>query len=211
MWEALRLRFLARQFARPSGWAGRWLIAPVLNRSGAAMNKLVLEQLAPATGDRVLEAGFGGADLLASFLEAEVERVIGIDRSDAMVSRARRRFPRALRERRLRLHTASAESLPIEDAAIDKACSVNTLYFWDNPAAVLAEFARVIRPGGSLHLCFQTPEAVRRWPGHIHGFKAYSVEAIAAEVEQAGFGNVRRTAGSDPAVGEFVCLGSERI
>lgn len=56
--------WLARQFARPSGLAGRWLIAPWLNRISRAMNRLVLAQLGVGPRDDVLEVGFGGGGLL---------------------------------------------------------------------------------------------------------------------------------------------------
>src|SRR3546814_19797747 len=69
----------------------------------------------------------------------------GVDISRPMVQRASRRFRR---HGRLHLHRASAEALPLPDAAVDKACSVNNIYFWGDPAAGMAEFARVIRPGG---------------------------------------------------------------
>src|SRR3546814_5270861 len=58
-----------------------------------------------------------------------------------------RRPPRATRTDTLfpyttlfRSHRASAEALPLPDAAVDKACSVNNIYFWGDPAAAMAEF-----------------------------------------------------------------------
>jgi ubiquinone/menaquinone biosynthesis C-methylase UbiE len=201
-------RFLARQFARPSGWAGRWWIGPWLNRIGRAMNRLALEQLELRPHDDVLEVGFGGGELLGRILAATSGDVFAVDISAAMVERARRRF--AGRER-LHLHRAPAASLPLTDAAVDKACSVNALYFWQDPAVPLSELARVLRPRGRLVLCFQSPAAVRAWPGHVHGFAAYEVEAIIGHMEQAGFGPPKVSQGSHAGVGDFVCLTSERI
>ena len=61
-------RFLARQFARPSGWIGRRLIAPWLDRISAPMARLALDMLEPGPGERVLDVGFGGGGLIAKLL-----------------------------------------------------------------------------------------------------------------------------------------------
>lgn len=172
------------------------------------MNRLALAELAPEPGDRLLEVGFGGGDLLRSLLDRGPALLTGVDVSDSMLALARRRFRG---EGRLRLLLGSAEDLPLDSGTVDKAYSVNSLYFWKDLAAASREFARAIRPGGSLALCFQTPQAVRSWPGHVHGFTAYDAEEVGARLEQAGFRNIRSARGSDPSVGEFVCLVSEKL
>jgi ubiquinone/menaquinone biosynthesis C-methylase UbiE len=170
------------------------------------MNRLVLAELPPEPGERFLEVGFGGGDLLRSLLKEDAALVTGVDISEAMLARARRRFGNEVRLRR-----GSAEALPLDAGSVDKAYSVNSIYFWKDLAAAAHEFARVIRPGGALALCFQTPEAVRNWPGHVHGFAAYEPEEVSGRLEQAGFRKTREVRGSDRSVGEFVCLVSERI
>jgi ubiquinone/menaquinone biosynthesis C-methylase UbiE len=178
-----------------------------LNRTGAAMNRMALAELAPEPGDRLLEVGFGGGDLLRSLLERDPALVTGVDVSEAMLARARRLGG----EDRLRLLLGSAENLPLNAGSVDKAYSVNSIYFWKDFPAASREFARVIRRGGAVALCFQIPQAVRSWPGHVHGFAAYEVEEVALQLEQAGFRSPRVARGSDRSVSEFVCLVSERI
>jgi arsenite methyltransferase len=174
------------------------------------MNRLVLKQLDPQPQERVLEIGFGGGDLLGLLLGSGAQEIVGIDISDEMVARARRRFRAEVKQGRLRLLTASAEALPRGEGGFDAVCSVNTVYFWARPAAVLAELARVTRPGGRLVLGLQIPESVRRWPGHRYGFHAYGADELAALMEAAGFQPPARTCGSDKRVGDFLCLTSVR-
>ena len=174
------------------------------------MNRLAFEQLGMGRGEYVLEVGFGGGDLIEWLVSAGETRVIGVDPSQAMLKRAKRRFRDRVAQGQVELLAGSAEALPIVDRSIDKACSVNSAYFWPDPAAAMAEFARVLRPGGRLVLCLQSPQSVRAWPGHVHGFRAHDADELVCLMATAGFGPVRRTEGEAPAVGYFFCLSSER-
>ena len=202
-------RWLARQFARPTGLLGKWLIGPGLDRIGRAMSEAAFERLHVRPGDRILEVGFGGGELSKRILGAGAA-ITGVDISEAMVARARRRFRNAGRAGQGSFITGAAEALPVAAGAFDKAVSVNAIYFWHDLAAVMAEFARVLRPGGILVLCFQTPEAVRRWPGHRHGFVAYEPEDVLGNMAAAGIGHVDTVRGSAAAVGKFLCVKGQR-
>jgi ubiquinone/menaquinone biosynthesis C-methylase UbiE len=69
--------------------------------------------------------------------------VAGLDLSTAMLGKARQTAPRAL------LVNGTATHLPWADASFDAAFCVNALHHFDDHAAAFAEFARVLRPGGS--------------------------------------------------------------
>lgn len=172
------------------------------------MSRLALEQLDVRPGDRVLEVGFGGGVLTAMLLRAGAD-VTGIDRSDVMVRRADRRFSRHVRAGQARFLTGAAEALPVA-GPFDSAVSVNTIYFWPDLEPALAGFARLVRPGGYLILSFQTPEAVRRWPGHRYGFTAHPAVDVRTAMAVAGFRAVASASGEDGPVGRFVCLKGER-
>lgn len=196
-------RFLARQFARPSGWLGRLWIAPWLDRISAEMNRLTLAELDLRPDEAVLEIGFGGGALLAAILATTSGPVWGVDLSPAMVARARRRFAGVVR---LQLVEASVERLPLATASVDKACSVNNLYFWPDPAAGMAELARVVRPGGMLAIAFEPPEELRKWPGHRFGFRLYEEAELRSLMAAAGFIGLRRAEGSGRKPDRFLCL-----
>lgn len=196
-------RFLASQFARPHGAAGRFLLGPLLDWIGAPMMAAAFRALETRPGEAVLDLGIGGGALSRRLVRAGAA-VTGVDPSPVLLDRARRRMPGALF---LEGHGAA---IPLPDAAMDKAASVNTLYFWADPGAVMAELARVLRPGGRLVLGFQTAEAVRAWPGHVHGFHAWDEAAIATAAEAAEFRILAVHAGRDPRVRDYRTLVARR-
>jgi ubiquinone/menaquinone biosynthesis C-methylase UbiE len=174
------------------------------------MNRTAFERLEIKPGEQVLEVGFGGGDLIEWMLAATTAEVTGVDLSEAMVKRAQRRFANEVREGRLRLFTAAVDNLPLADASTDRACSINSIYFWPDPTLAIGEFARVLRPRGRLVLSFQTPASVRAWPGHVHGFRAYGADEVAALMRTGGFANVRTEQGEARGVGEFICMIGDR-
>ena len=206
MFAGLAQRYLAQQFARPRGLAGRWIFGTWLDRVSQGMNRQALRLLDVQPEDRVLEVGFGGGGLLASILAAKPREAIGVDLSEEMVARGRSRFRPEIAAGRARILAGSVESLPMADAAADKACSLNTIYFWKNPAAGMAELARVLRPGGLLILGFEAAETLRAWPGHRYGFTVYEPDEVVRLAEKAGFGDAEVHEGLEPKYGKIYCV-----
>lgn len=203
-------RSLARQFARPHGWIGERLIAPWLDRIAGPSNRLALRQLDVRPGECVLEIGFGGGALLAALLSAVAGRVIGVDISDEMVARARRRFARQLGTGQLHLVRSPVERLSIEDESVDAAVSVASLYFWPDPEAAFAELARAIRPGGRLVLCFEPADELRKWPGHRFGFRLFEQHEVEQLLARAGFSVRLAETGYGSKPDRFLCLSAVR-
>jgi SAM-dependent methyltransferase len=71
-------------------------------------------------------------------------RVIGVDQSPEMLELARARLPEA------QFHQAELTSLPLPDDCVDTVVCALALEYLPDLAAVFAEFARVLRPGGHL-------------------------------------------------------------
>lgn len=160
-------------------------------------------------GDRVLDLGFGGGALVARLLAAGA-LVEGVDRSEAMVARAQRRHRVAVREGRARFQLGSADALPLSDRSVDCAASVNTLYFWPDLVPPILELARVLAPGGRLVLCYQVADAVRDWPGHVHGFTAHADGCVDEALSGAGFRLQGEHRGEDRRVGRWRTVAAVR-
>jgi ubiquinone/menaquinone biosynthesis C-methylase UbiE len=94
---------------------------------------------------------------------------------------------------------------------VTKAVSVNSLYFWPDPAAALAELARVMKPGARLAIVFEPAAELRKWPGHRFGFRLFEPAEVKAMMEQAGFTDVVERWGTGRRPARFCCLSGERI
>src|SRR6185312_7336937 len=104
----------------------------------------------PNDGGSVLDVATG-TGLVAAQLLARGHRVTGLDQSPEMLAAARRRF-----DGHVPLVEASATEIPFPDASFDHLTFTYLLRYVDDPAATLAELARVVRPGGtvaSLEFC----------------------------------------------------------
>ena len=98
----------------------------------------------PVDAGRVLDVATG-TGLVAARLHDRGFRVTGLDQSPEMLARARARL-----ENRVELVEGSADELPFADAAFDHLTFTYLLRYVDDPAATLAELARVVRPGGTI-------------------------------------------------------------
>ena len=197
--------FIAGQLRLPSGWFGRFVVASILNRGNAPMNELTLKLLDLAPGDRVLEVGFGGGDLINRMLPMVSRgRIAGADPSPEMVALCARRFREAIGAGRLELRQAGAEALPYASDEFTKACGVNTIYFWPDPARCLLELKRTLRGGGRLVLTFNPRATAEKLPYTRHGFTLYEPDEVRRLLEAAGFRDVRIAAGTS-RLGPFAC------
>ncbi|MEU9454520.1 methyltransferase domain-containing protein [Streptomyces sp. NPDC048277] len=81
-----------------------------------------------------------------AYLHELGHHVIGVDASQEMLALARKRLPD------VELHEADLHRLPVPDNAVDTVVCTLALTHVPDLAPVLAEFARVLRPGGHLVL-----------------------------------------------------------
>ena len=126
-------------------------IAPVYD----AMNKVMTAgldrrwrtatiQATVRPGDRVLDACCGTGDLAIAARKAGAVSVVGVDFSEGMLERARRKAPE------LEWIQADVLALPFEDASFDAAVVGFGVRNVDDLEAGLRELRRVLRAGGTL-------------------------------------------------------------
>jgi len=171
---------LATQLRHPHG-IHALAVAQSMNRSNGDLNRAALALLSVTAGEQVLEIGPGNAAFAPELLQAPHSRYLGVDVSAAMVAAGNALLAGHGLQERAELHLGDAHALPPDEACIDAALAVNTLYFWDELRLPFAELARVLRPGGRLCLAFGDAAFMRTLPFAAHGFHLHEL----AEVEQA--------------------------
>ena len=115
----------------------------------------------------------------------------GIEISQPMLERARRRFRAATAAGRLALHEASVSDMPFPDGTFTKVVTINTMHFWPEPAAGLREIARVLRPGGRFVLAVRPKAYIERIAFTDHGFAVFEDDELRALLGGAGLSDIR--------------------
>ncbi|MDF0748862.1 malonyl-ACP O-methyltransferase [Marinobacter sp. 71-i] len=142
------------------------------------MGQVMLDQLEealavspPCKGLQVLDLGSGTGWFTGQLAGIPGARVTGVDIAPGML-----RYARSVNPTGIRWLMADAESLPLPDNSVDVVFSNLMIQWCRNPASVLAECRRVLRPGGRLMVSTlldgtldELREAWRRAdPGHQH-------------------------------------------
>lgn len=159
-----------------------------LHPGGLETTRRLVEQCRIQAGDRVLDVASGTGETACMLAEQVGADVRGVDHSEDMVRRARQKAEahRVAAEFR----SADAGALPFDDASFDAAICECTLCLLDKPS-VLAEMARVVRPGGyvGMHdLCWRerAPERLKRSLHELEGEEPETLEGWRHLFEAAG-------------------------
>lgn len=127
-----------------------WLTAQEVWRRH--IRERIATRLADGARD-VLDDGTGpGVSAIAIAAALPAVRVVGLDISAPMISRARPHVARCPDRERITLVQGDAMALPFPDASFDGVTGHSFLYLMPDRAKALSEAHRVLRPGGRLVL-----------------------------------------------------------
>jgi demethylmenaquinone methyltransferase/2-methoxy-6-polyprenyl-1,4-benzoquinol methylase len=120
--------------------------------------------------DRVLDVATGTGMVAEQLVRRYGCRVVGLDQSAAMLSRARSKLASDPRlGDRVELVEGEAERLPFGDAEFDHLTFTYLLRYVDDPGATLRELARVVKPGGRIAcLEFCVPRGPLLWAWRLY-------------------------------------------
>jgi ArsR family transcriptional regulator len=155
----------------------------------------------------VADLGCGTGQVIAQ-LAPFVKQVIGIDNSPAMLKAARKRLATS---ENVDLRKGDLSAVPIDDKSCDAAMLILALTYVADPAAVLSEMSRILKPGGRAVIVDLLPhdrEDFRRQLGQTRlGFDAKELEQL---LSHAGFSptqtKIRPLPPEPNAKGPALCL-----
>lgn len=157
----------------------RATLGRALRPGGEKLTRRMLELAGPLQGALVLDAGCGcGASL--ALLEGCGARAVGLDLNAG--------FLRESRDRKLKVARADLAYLPLPAGCLDLVlceCAWNLT----DKERVLAEFMRVLRPGGVLALADIYARGYRagEWPVRCCFAQATDLQTVMEQVSGAGF------------------------
>jgi len=133
-------------------------LGPSYDRWGAVLSfgqdprwrRFLVTRIDARPTDTVLDVATGTAAVALELVRQKDCFVVGVDRTPEMLDEGRRRVALAAATRKIRLQEGDARSLPFDDGQFDALTFTYLLRYVDDPAATLAELARVVKPGGSI-------------------------------------------------------------
>lgn len=121
-----------------------WLLSLGQDRRWRAA---LVQKVNAREGGLVLDVATGTGGVALALREATGAEIVGIDLTQRMLEQAREKLDQR-GEYGVRLVQGRAESLPFADETFDSVSYTYLLRYVHDPAATLAELARVLRPGG---------------------------------------------------------------
>ena len=160
----------------------------------AYYDERVIEKMAEVSGvgvaSEVADVGTG-TGFVAAGIAPRVGRVVGIDGAPAMLGVAQENL-RVLGLTNVDLVGGDVARLPLRDDSVDAAFANMVLHHAEDPAAMLREMARVVRPGGAVVITDEVEHA-HAWMREEHadvwlGFAREQVEGFFGEAGLEGHG-----------------------
>ena len=122
--------------------------------------RAMVDQIAAVPAARVLDVASGTAGVAIQLAGRTGAQVTGVDLTEQMLRQGAANVARAGLPARVGLVAGRAEQLPFPDASFDALTFTYLLRYVEDPAATLAELARVVKPGARVaSLEFSVPQA----------------------------------------------------
>lgn len=182
-----QLKTVASQLRQPAGEFGIQT-GKKMNEGNAMINRYMIDQLKPRSGEVLLEVGMGNGYFVPEVLKAaDSLTYIGCDFSEVMVKEAAVQNEKLVNEGKAKFYLAAAHQLPVDALSIDKIFTLNTIYFFTDSKAVLTEFRRVLKPGGMVFIGIRPKSVMENYPFAQFGFAMYEKEDLMNLLETNDF------------------------
>ncbi|MGM7671947.1 class I SAM-dependent methyltransferase [Microbacterium sp. A93] len=130
----------------------------------------MLDRLPPGSG-RIADVGAGTGKLTRVLAQAPDAQVVAIDPDPVMLAKLREAVPG------VPTFAGTAEELPLSNASLDVVV-LGQAWHWVDPVGASAEIGRVVRPGGTLGLIWNTRDSRTGWVRRLTAIMHASVAEV---------------------------------
>lgn len=185
--ETPELIELEKQLSHPTGETGIE-VGEMMNQSNRGMILSSINALHIESDDHVFELGHGnGKHISLLFEKGKDLHYTGLELSETM-HRAARTVNHDLEQAgQATFRVYDGLPFPLEDETVNKAFTVNTIYFWNNPNLVLDEFYRVLKTDGVLAIGFAMKHMMEKLPFTGDRFHLYDDTDISNLINASRF------------------------
>ena len=173
-----KLQYVASQLRCPNGEKGLD-IADEMHRTNINMTLSGMASLELASKDRILEIGPGSCKHLESILQNKNDiQYYGLETSILMKEEAQRKhYDRVLNGTANFFHYGG-KLFPFESNYFDAIITINTIYFWDNPALMINQIYNVLKPKGICNIVFAEKKFMKTLPFAQYDFRLYGEKEL---------------------------------
>jgi len=184
-----KLKEIAHQLRCPSGEEGV-LMGKLLTETNSGMIRETIALLQLSNKNRILELGHGNCEHLSFLLKQALQlRYFGMEISEVMKQEAVSINKQYVKKRQALFQLYNGKEIPYVLHFFDCVLTVNTIYFWRDPVALLNEIYRVLKPGGICILTYVKSSCMEKLPfvANNNIFSLYSHENIKQLVDVTAF------------------------
>jgi glycosyltransferase involved in cell wall biosynthesis len=182
LWQLIKFRFFDTQFTTHEGY---YILQSV--RKARGFNKWIFKNIEKFVGQSILEAGCGIGNFTEMLLNRS--RLICADLDDFYVEMISRRFGHLENVKTIKTDLATGELLEsVEGEKVDTIICLNVLEHIPDDAAVLANFYKLLQPGGhAIILVPAHPWLYSKCDETLGHCLRYTQPVLKERLEKAGF------------------------
>jgi ubiquinone/menaquinone biosynthesis C-methylase UbiE len=181
------LQAIASQLKHPTGEKGIEM-ANMMHETNINMTLSSIRNLNISQGDKILEIGHGNAAHLEYVMQQSTDlKYYGLEMSELMYGEARQINRNYVSQKQAFFSLYDGNIIPFSDTYFNKIFTVNTLYFWQEPAKFLLEIYRVLNNKGIFSLTFAQESFMKKLPFTEFEFELYNTEKVEKLISQTAF------------------------
>ncbi|MBS7229915.1 class I SAM-dependent methyltransferase [Flavobacterium psychroterrae] len=181
------LQAIASQLKHPTGEKGIEM-ANMMHETNINMTRNSIRNLNIESRNSILELGHGNAGHVEFvFEQAKNIKYYGLEMSELMFQEARKINRNYVSQKKAFFSLYDGNVIPFQDEYFNKAFTVNTIYFWQEPEKLLSEIYRVLKPKGIFCITFADESFMKQLPFTQFDFELYTTPKAEKLMEKTSF------------------------